>query len=129
MTRTQCLDGPAKGTGPICCGRFLLCRLSAASGERGRGAKAVRRRRLLPGEAVGMAGRARPASWLLRHTVGQHLHRRKLSVSHQVSDASSLSHGVHTFSTGHECQHVMKGLIHGGRQRRRSWSSSRYDPD
>lgn len=36
VTRTQCMDGPAKVSGPICCGRFLFCRLSAASGERGR---------------------------------------------------------------------------------------------
>lgn len=59
----------------------------------------------------------------------QTLHKRRLSITHQVSDALSLSHGVHTFSAGQKCQRVMKGLIHGGRQRRRSWSSSRYDPD
>lgn len=51
----------------------------------------------LPGEAVGMAGRARAASHSLRHAVSQPLYKRRLSVTHQVSDASSLSHGVHTF--------------------------------
>lgn len=35
VTRTQCSDGPAKVSAPICCKRFLFCRLSAASGERG----------------------------------------------------------------------------------------------
>lgn len=90
------------------------------------GPGARRGRWRLPGEAVGMAGRARTAR---RQTVGQTLHERRLSVTHQVSDVSSLSHGVHKISAGQECQHVMKGLIHGGQQRRRSWSSSRYDPD
>lgn len=100
VTRTQCLDGPAKVSGPICCGRFLFCRLSATSGERGQGARAALRWWRLPGEAVGMAGRARSASRSLRHTVGQPLHKRRLSITHQVSDASSLSHGVHAFSAG-----------------------------
>lgn len=63
MTRTQCLAGPAKVSGPICCGRFLFCRLSA-SGGRGQGPRAVLRLWRLPGKAVGMAGRARPASRL-----------------------------------------------------------------
>lgn len=62
VTRTQCLAGPAKVSGPICCGRFLFCRLPATSGERGQGPRAVPRWWRLPGEAVGMAGRARPAS-------------------------------------------------------------------
>lgn len=83
---------------------------------------------LLPGEAVGMAGRARLASRSLRHAVSQHLQKRRLAVSHRVSNASSLSYGVYTFGIGQECQHVMKGLIHGGRQLQRSQSSIRYDP-
>lgn len=64
-----------------------------------------------------------------QHTDCQPLHKSGLSITLQVPDASSLSHGVHAFSTGQKCQRVMKGLIHGGWQRRRSWSSSRYDPD
>lgn len=126
MTRTQCLDGPAKVSGPICCGRFLLCRLSAASGERGQGARGC----------AGMVASARRSSWhgwegtagLSLVAVNQHLQKRRLAVSHRVSNASSLSYGVYTFGIGQECQHVMKGLIHGGRQLQRSQSSIRYDP-
>lgn len=53
VTRTQCSDGPAKVSGPICCGRFLLCRLSAASGERGQGARGC----------AEMVAAARRSSW------------------------------------------------------------------
>lgn len=131
VTRTQCLDGPAKVSGPHLLRAISLtpavCRLRWKGGQGARGAAPGWW--LLPGEAVGMAGRARLASRSLRRAVSQHLHERRLSVSHRVSDASSLSHGVYTFSIGQECQHVMKGLIHGGRQQQRSQSSSRYDPD
>lgn len=76
-----------------------------------------------------LGGHGQPCTRRGTQSASQPLPKCRLSVTHQVSDASSLSHGVHTFSTGQECQHVMKGLIHGGWQRRRSWSSSRYDPD
>lgn len=61
VTRTQCLGGPAKVSGPICCGWFLFCGLSATSGERGQGPRAVLRQWHLPGATAGMAGRPQSA--------------------------------------------------------------------
>lgn len=121
---------------PICRGWFLFCGLSATSGVGGgqdgdQGREAALRRRHLPAGAVGMAEKSRPGTPPPPPRPPQHqaLHKTRLSITLQVSDASSLAHGVHAFSTGQKCQHIMKGLIHGGWQRRRSWSSSRYDPD
>ena len=130
VTRKQCLDVPGQSKWPHLLRAISLlpavCHLRwEGPGSEGRA------------EMVASASRS---TWHGREGTGglalaggtqssQRLHKRRLSVTHQDSDASSLSHGVHTFSAGQECQHVMKGLIHGGRQRRRSWSSSRYDPD
>lgn len=97
MTRTQCSDGPAKVSGPICCGRFLLCRLSAASGERGQGARGC----------AGMVASARRSSWHgWEGTAGLSLAAARSQPAFAKVQVSRLSSGFQCLITFLWCIHI-----------------------